>query len=70
MQMVTMKRPITIRLDEDLLELLKQVSECEGTMYYDRDRTWLIEKAITEQYQPLLDKGRETDANGGKQKAS
>lgn len=70
MQTVTMKKPVTMRFNKELLELLDKVAACEGTMYYDRDRTWLVEQAVMEKYQPLVNKEGKTNGNGGKQKTS
>ena len=47
------KKQISIRLDEDLIEMLKRVSQAPGTLYYDRDRTWLIEYAVRKTYAEL-----------------
>ncbi|MFW6098060.1 MAG: hypothetical protein ACOC9Z_08280 [Chloroflexota bacterium] len=34
--------------------MLDKVQSTEGTVYWDRDRTWLIEHAIEEVYGPVL----------------
>ncbi len=47
---VANKTPISIRLDNSLLEMLEQISNEPGSFYFDRDRTWLIEHAIRKTY--------------------
>jgi hypothetical protein len=51
---VAAKTPINIRLSQDTLELLEQVSETEGTLFWQRDRTWLIEYAIGQTYSDFV----------------
>lgn len=48
--LATTKTPVSIRLNDDLLELLEKVSAAEGTMFWQRDRTWLIEYAIEQTF--------------------
>ncbi|MEM7334285.1 MAG: hypothetical protein AAF490_19520 [Chloroflexota bacterium] len=48
------KKMITLRLDEDLIEKLKKVAKKEDSLFYDRDRTWLIEYAIKKTYGPII----------------
>lgn len=47
------KKAISIRLDETLLEILDEVSQQQGTFYFERNRTWLIEHAIRKVYADL-----------------
>lgn len=51
------KKMISIRLNTELIKLLEDVAKLQGSYYFDRDRTWLIEEAIKEQYQPLVSNG-------------
>lgn len=53
---ILVKKMISIRLDEELLELLENVQAIPDSMYFERDRTWLIERAIQETYTPLVEK--------------
>jgi predicted transcriptional regulator len=51
---IVVKRMVSLRLDEELLALLEQVAETPGTMYWQRDRTWLVENAIRLIYEPIV----------------
>lgn len=51
---LTTKTPISIRMNDDLLEMLEKVSGQEGSMFWQRDRTWLIEYAIEQTYGDML----------------
>ena len=64
MQTVEManKKPLTIRLDLQLFDLLDAVSQKPNSFYFDRGRTWLIEHAIRETYGDMAPQGR-TEAN-------
>ena len=57
------KKMISIRLDERLIRMLDKIKKKPGTMYYDRDRTWLIEHALKEQYSEF----ENHTTNGGQQ---
>jgi predicted transcriptional regulator len=57
------KTPISIRLDNGLLELLTQLSRERESFYFDRDRTWLIEYAIRKTYGKYAPE-QTTEANG------
>lgn len=50
------KRMVSLRIEEKYLAMLEQVQEAEGTMYWQRDRTWLIENAIRLAYAPFVEK--------------
>lgn len=50
---VSTKTKISIRLNDDLMELLEKVSAAENSMFWQRDRTWLIEYAIENTYGEL-----------------
>lgn len=54
MTTVLAKKMVSIRLDEDLIKLLKEVSEKRDSIYFDRGRTWLIEHAVRKVYSPKL----------------
>lgn len=43
------KKAISIRLDERLVKLLDDIKAKDG-LYFDRNRTWLIEHALWEIY--------------------
>jgi len=47
------KKYLNIRLDPDLIALMERVISVPDTMYWARDRTFMIEHAIREQYTPL-----------------
>ncbi len=62
MDTVVTKRKISLRLDEELIDMLDKVSQKKGSVYFDRDRTWLIEHAIVAQYKTITND--ETDEPG------
>ena len=45
---------VSIRMSEELITLLENVRKVEGSFYFDRDKTWLIEHAIKQQYQHVI----------------
>jgi predicted transcriptional regulator len=59
------KTPISLRLDDRLLEMLEKIQQTEGTKYWDRDRTWLIEHAIEQLYGPVYEKIRTQGGSNG-----
>lgn len=63
MDTVVTKRKISLRLDEELLDMLELVSKRPGSVYFDRNRTWLIEHAIEAQYKDIT-KEDKTDEQG------
>ena len=57
------KKMISIRLEPKLLKLLDRVSETPNTIYTSKDRTWLIESAIREQYKMYRQNGSDKVEN-------
>lgn len=54
MDLVTAKKMVSLRLDEEILALLQKVQEAKDTIYWQRDRTWLIENALKQVYEPIV----------------
>jgi hypothetical protein len=47
------KRKISLRVEEELLDMLDKAGEQKG-MFWGRDRTWLIEYAIKQTYESVV----------------
>ena len=51
------KQMISLRFDPNLITLLKRVQETPNTIFYEKDRTWLIEKAVKEYFKMYKQNG-------------
>jgi hypothetical protein len=50
----TLKKRVSFRFDQESIDILDKVSEVDDDLYKGRSRTWLIEYAIRQQYQPVV----------------
>ena len=51
---IVAKVPISMRMDDTILSMLERLQNAKGTVYWQRDRTWLIEHALKQTYEPIL----------------
>ena len=54
MEMKTKQR-VNFRFDEATIALLEKMQKAPDPLFSGRPMTWLVEYAVTQQYQPIVD---------------
>ena len=58
--MILAKKRISMRFDEETVNMLEMMASTAVTIYYDRNKTWLTERAIRDMFEKFLKDTGET----------